>query len=273
MHPARPRHVPGLRRASAEVVAHDPGPAQWRVGGIVAEVEPGAFRFIRSIVLPLMSIATKRDWRGREHIPAEGAVIMAPNHTSYFDPLVIGHFIHASGRVPRFLGKREIVEMPVLGRLFKAAGQIPVHRGTASAANAYRDAITALGRGACITIYPEGTTTKDPDLWPMMGKTGAARMALATGAPVIPIAQWGAHEVMRKGPGPKFSLLPRKTMHVHAGAPVALDDLRDRDITSELLEEATERIMLAITMLLAEIRAELPPAERFDPRRRRGESA
>ena len=239
----------------------------------MTEVEPGAFRFIRTIVIPLMTVSTKREWRGREHIPTEGPVIVAPNHTSYFDPLAIGHFIHAAGRVPRFLGKREIVEMPVLGRLFKAAGQIPVHRGTASAANAYRDAIGALERGACIAIYPEGTTTKDPGLWPMMGKTGAARMALATGAPVVPIAQWGAHEVMPKGQGLKFRLLPRKTMHVHAGAPVDLDDLRDREISSELLEEATERIMLAITMLLAEIRSELPPAERFDPRRRRGESA
>ncbi len=226
----------------------------------MAEKEPGAFRFIRTIVLPLMTVVTKRDWHGGEHIPASGPVIIAPNHTSYFDPLAIGHFIFGSGRVPRFLGKREIVEMPVLGRLFKAAGQIPVHRGTANAVNAYRDAIGALERGACITIYPEGTTTRDPGLWPMMGKTGAARMALATGAPIIPIAQWGAHEVSRKGPGPKFRLLPRKTMHVRAGAPIDLDDLRGRDITAELLDEATERIMLAITMLLAEIRGELPPA-------------
>lgn len=236
----------------------------------MADKEPGAFRFIKGVVRPFMTLTTKRDWRGGEHIPPTGACILAPNHTSDFDPLAIGHFIVDNGRMPRFLGKKEVVDMPVLGRLFKAAGQIPVYRGTTSAVNAYRDAIAALERGECIGVYPEGTVTKDPNLWPMMGKTGTARMALTTGAPVIPIAQWGAHLVIpRKTIA--FHLFPRKTMHVHAGEAVDLDDLRGREMTSEVLDEATERIMLAITMLLAEIRGELPPAERYNPRQRRRE--
>lgn len=236
----------------------------------MADKVPGAFRFIEGVVRPFMRLSTRRDWRGGEHIPADGACILAPNHSSNFDPLAIGYFIVEQGRMPRFLGKKEVVDMPVLGRLFKAAGQIPVHRGTSTAVNAYRDAITALERGQCICVYPEGTVTKDPNLWPMMGKTGTARMALTTGAPVIPIAQWGAHLVIpRKTIA--FHLLPRKTMHVHAGEAVNLDDLRGREMTTEVLDEATERIMLAITMLLAEIRGELPPAERYNPRQRKRE--
>lgn len=234
--------------------------------------ESMAYRFIKLVALPIMRAVTKRDWRGMEHIPAEGGVVLVANHTSYFDPLAVGHFVIAAGRVPRFLGKAEVVAMPVLGRLFQAAGQIPVYRGTASAANAYRDAITALERGESIMIYPEGTTTGDPDLWPMMGKTGAARMALTTGAPVIPIAQWGPQEVVPDKRKPRIHLFPRKTMQVHAGNAVNLDDLRGREMTTAVLDEATERIMLAITMLLAEIRGELPPAERYNPRKRRGES-
>lgn len=232
-----------------------------------------AYRFIKVVARPLMMAVTKRDWRGMEHIPAEGGVILAANHTSYFDPLAVAHYIVDAGRAPRFLGKAEIVAMPVLGRLFQAAGQIPVYRGTASAANAYRDAIVALERGESVALYPEGTTTRDPNLWPMMGKTGAARMALSTGAPVIPIAQWGPQEVIPDKAHLRIHLFPRKTMHVHAGEAVNLDDLRDREITTEVLDEATERIMLAITLLLAEIRGELPPAERYNPRQRRGGSA
>lgn len=238
----------------------------------MADVETGAYRFIKGLIVPLLKVFTKREWRGAEHIPSEGPVILCPNHNSDFDVMAVGHFIVSTGRAPHFLGKKEVVDMPVLGRLFKAAGQIPVYRGTATAINAYRDAIAALERGECVALYPEGTTTKDPDLWPMMAKTGAARLALASGAPVIPIAQWGAHEVIENRPGFSFHLLPRKTMHVHAGEPVNLDDLRDREVTPELLAEATERIMLAITLLLAEIRGELPPAERYNPRRRKDAS-
>ena len=228
-----------------------------------------AYKFIKAVMRPLMMVLTKRDWRGAEHIPQTGGVVIAVNHTSYFDPFAVGHYVVDNGRAPRFLGKVEVFKNPLLGRLFKAAGQIPVHRGTAVAAVALRDAIAGLERGECIVVYPEGTTTLDPDLWPMTAKTGAARMALMADVPLIPVAQWGPHQVM---PAKAFDirLFPIKTMHIHAGPPVNLDDLRGKEITSELLEEATDRIMLAITMLLAEIRGEQPPAERYNPRKRRG---
>ena len=220
---------------------------------------------------PLLMVVTKRDWRGAHNIPQTGGVVVAANHSSYFDPLAVVHFVVDNGRAPRFLGKVEVFKNPILGRLFKAAGQIPVHRGTAIAAVALRDAIAGLERGECIVVYPEGTTTQDPKLWPMKAKTGAARMALMANVPLIPVAQWGPEQVM---PDKAFNirLFPIKTMHVHAGPAVNLDDLRGREITSELLEEATERIMRAITDLLAEIRGEQAPTERWDPRKRRGDA-
>ena len=238
----------------------------------MSDFNSGALQFIVRLGEPVIRAITKREWRGMEHVPAEGPCIIAPNHTSNFDPLAVGHFLVVGcGRHPRFLGKREVVEMPVFGRLFQAAGQIPVHRGTTNAINAYKDAIAALDLGHCIALYPEGTTTKDPDNWPMVGKTGAARLALTTGAPVIPIAQWGAEQVMPNKDGFAFHVFPRKTMHVHAGQPVDLDDLRGLDITADVLADATERIMLSISLLLAEIRGEMPPAERYNPRRRRSD--
>jgi 1-acyl-sn-glycerol-3-phosphate acyltransferase len=114
-------------------------------------------------------------------------------------------------------------------------------------------------------IYPEGTLTRDPGLWPMKGKTGAARIALATGCPVIPVGQWGAHEIL-----PPYTktphLVPRKNVVMKAGDPVPLDDLVALPPTPETTAMATDRIMSAITGIVADLRGETPPAERYDPR-------
>jgi 1-acyl-sn-glycerol-3-phosphate acyltransferase len=118
-----------------------------------------------------------------------------------------------------------------------------------------------------VIVYPEGTITRDPDLWPMAGKTGAARICLQTGCPVIPIGQWGAQEIMY---GTKIGfpkLLPRKTLCLKAGDPVELDDLRGKPVSLPVLTEATDRIMDEITALVAELRDGIPP-ERYDPRAR-----
>ncbi|MGI9195946.1 MAG: lysophospholipid acyltransferase family protein, partial [Candidatus Nanopelagicales bacterium] len=105
--------------------------------------------------------------------------------------------------------------------------------------------------------YPEGTITKDPDMWPMVAKTGAARIALTARVPVIPMAHWGAHTVMRPY-RKELRILPRKTMHVIVGPPVALDDLYDKPLDADTLHEATERIMAAITDMLRQLRKENP---------------
>jgi 1-acyl-sn-glycerol-3-phosphate acyltransferase len=116
-----------------------------------------------------------------------------------------------------------------------------------------------------LIVYPEATITRDPAMWPMVGKTGAARIALATGAPVIPVAQWGAQRLLP--PYAKRPVLwPRVTVFARAGAPVELSDLRGAAPSAEVLDVATARIMAAITAELETIRAERAPATRFDPR-------
>jgi 1-acyl-sn-glycerol-3-phosphate acyltransferase len=156
----------------------------------------------------------------------------------------------------------------VVGRIIRGAGQIPVYRETANAADSVRDAVAAVRRGECVVVYPEGTITRDPGLWPMTGRTGAARIALETGAPLIPMAQWGAQEVIR--PYTKeFRILPRKTMHVLIGPEVDLDDLRGRPLDAAVLYTATERLIAAITAQLEVLRGETAPAERFDLRAHR----
>jgi len=224
-----------------------------------------AFATCVSLLRPPLMLLTKRDWRGASNIPSEAGCVVVSNHISHFDPLAFAHFVYDAGRLPRFLAKAAVLELPVVGRLIRATGQIPVYRLTLDASKAFRAAVEAIERGQCVVVYPEGTITRDPGLCPMTGKTGAARIALATGCPVIPTAQWGAQDVL--APYAKVPhLFPRKTMHVSAGPPVDLADLHGRPATVDVLTLATDRIMDAVTDLLAQIRQEEPPAIRYDPR-------
>lgn len=231
------------------------------------------FGLVVAIVKPFMLVFTRPEFTGRENLPRSGGVVFVPNHISHFDPLVLGFYIWECRRVPRFLGKASVFTIPVVGRIIASAGQIPVYRESAQAADAFRDAVAAVERGECVGVYPEGTITRDPDLWPMTGKTGAARIALRTGCPVIPIANWGAQEVLRSYTGrTRLRLLPRKTIKVRAGKPVDLSAFEDKPITNQLLHEATEAIMHAVAETLGELRAETPPKELFDPRKARSEN-
>lgn len=213
---------------------------------------------------PLL-VLTKRDWRGTEHLPRQGGYVACVNHVSHFDPLAFAHFLYDNGHLPRFLGKAAIFRVPVVGTIIRGAGQIPVYRESADATKAYTAAVDAVRRGECVAIYPEATITRDPGLWPMTGKTGAARVALVTGAPVIPVAQWGPQEVLPPYTK-RLRLLPRKTMHLLAGPPVDLAEFSGRPMDAETLRLVTEKIMTAITVLLEEIRGEPAPAVRFDAR-------
>src|SRR5690606_31335223 len=125
----------------------------------------------------------------------------------------------------------------------------------------------ALREGACVVVYPEGTVTRDPDLWPMVGKTGVARLALATGVPVIPVAHWGAQELLPYGKETRPRLLPRKTFRVLVGPPVDLSKYQGQPIRGTVLREATADIMAAITRQLEELRGEKAPDTPYDSHR------
>ncbi|MFC8508972.1 lysophospholipid acyltransferase family protein [Streptomyces sp. NPDC057411] len=229
------------------------------------------YRLAAVIAKPPLVVLFKRDWRGTEHIPAEGGFITAVNHNSYLDPLSYAHYQYNTGRVPRFLAKAGLFK-GFVGTMLTGTGQIPVYRETTNALDAFRAAVDAIERGECVAFYPEGTLTRDPEMWPMAGKTGAARVALLTKAPVIPVAQWGANLAMPPyAKENKLRLLPRKTLTVQAGPPVDLSRFYDLDPTPDVLREATEEIMAAITRLLEEVRGEKAPAEPYDHRKARQE--
>lgn len=226
---------------------------------------PFGYRFAAWLLRPLLMLLTKREWRGQEHLPAEGGFVVAPNHLSYIDPLTFAHFMYDSRREPYFLAKSDLFHIPVIGWIITKSGQIPVYRNSTQAANAYQAAVEGIRAGKAVAIFPEGTITRDPDLWPMRGKTGAARVALETRCPLIPVAQWGPQHVL--GPyAHRPSFFPRKTMHVMAGPAVDLSDLYGLPLDTKTLRLATDRLMDAVTLLLAQIRGEQAPDRRFDPR-------
>ena len=225
-----------------------------------------SFRFAVAVLWPIMRVFVKWERTGTDQLTdADGGVVVAPNHTSWFDPFVVAYTLWEADRPPRFLGKESVFRIPFFGRILSHAGQIPVYRETAEAVSAVRDALTALAGGECVVIYPEGTITRDPNLWPMTGKTGAVRVALASGRPLYPMAQWGAQDVMRPY-RKELRLLPRKTIRVVVGPAVDLSDLAARPLDAQTLGIAADRLMDAITVLVAGLRNEEPPRDRFDLR-------
>jgi 1-acyl-sn-glycerol-3-phosphate acyltransferase len=223
------------------------------------------YRLAVALVRPAVTLFTRREWRGGEHLPRDRGFIACSNHISYVDPFTFAHFLVDHECPPRFLAKEAVFRIPVLGRIIAGAGQIPVYRESADAGRALRAAVLAVERGECVAVFPEATLTRDPRLWPMIGKTGAARIALTTGCPVIPVAQWGAQDVLAPY-GRRPHLLPRRTVRVWAGPPVDLSVFEGRPQTAEVLQGATGAIMDRLAAMLALIRGERVPARRWDPR-------
>ena len=222
-----------------------------------------------AVLKPLCVLFTRRDWRGAEQVPP-GGVILAANHISHADPVVLCDYVlYHLRRAPRFLAKAELFRgNGLVGRVMRGADQIPVQRNAASAAQALDAAVAALHRGETVVIYPEGTVSRDPDKWPMVGKTGVARLALLSGSPVVPVAQWGAQEILDSYRKPGLRLLPRHTVHVSAGPPVDLSAFAGKEPTAEVLRDATEAVMKAVTAELELVRGEPAPAVRYDFRAR-----
>jgi 1-acyl-sn-glycerol-3-phosphate acyltransferase len=231
---------------------------------------PKAGFFIRAwvmILFPVTSLLFKLRWRHLDRMPApeQGGVIVAINHLSHADTVLMARLVWTSGRVPRFLIKAGVFDWPVIGRMMHGAGQIPVYRGTADAAQSLHDAVEALARGEAVVIYPEGTTTKDPDNWPMQAKTGIARLVLLSPhTPVVPVGQWGPHKM---GGFSIKRLGRRRTSHASVGEPLDMSRFGGKEPSAALLREITDEIMAGVRAEVAEVRGEPAPAEFFVPAR------
>jgi 1-acyl-sn-glycerol-3-phosphate acyltransferase len=229
--------------------------------------EKNYYWFVGAALLkPWLTLITRREWRNFSSIPKTGAAVIACNHTTYADPLVFAHMLYDAGRAPRFLGKAPVFDVPVVGTIIKGADQIPVYRESDRAKEAIAIAIEKLRAGHVLGIYPEGTLTRDPDLWPMVAKTGAARIAATAQVPIIPVAQWGAHNVIGRY-SRKIKVFPRTKIIFLVGEAIDTSPWWARVDDYEAMVELTALVMAQITKLLEEIRGEKAPINIFDPQK------
>lgn len=225
---------------------------------------PSVFWLLAAVVVPIINASVKYRFHYPEKLPDTGAYVLAPNHYSEIDPIVVAVGAYKLGRLPRFLAKASLFTVPIVGAAMRSSGQIPVERAGSNGHQAVKAAEELVANGRIVVVYPEGSLTRDPDLWPMRGKTGAVRIALERDIPLIPCAHWGTQAIMPRY-SKKVTLFRRKPIDLAFGDPVDLDRFRGRPLEPAVLTEATAVVMAAITQLLADIRGENPPAARWDP--------
>jgi len=241
------------------VKADDP---EWfaRELGIAAAPPWWFWRFLLRNFSWLVSVFGRVEVTGG--VPEElrrGPLLLAANHIGDFDPFVVAVALHRVGVVPRIMATGGIISAPVAGPLLERTGAIRVERGTELARHAVRVTEVALVSGGHVVAYPEGRVGLTPDAWPERGRTGMARMALGLGVPVIPVSQWGAHEVLQYGNDwgklrtAVRAVVRRPALKVHVGPPVKLDDLRMGRVGDA--NRARYRIAAAITRGLVPLRA------------------
>ncbi len=232
-----------------------------RPPGVPSFVGLEPYHLLRPFVRNLSFPYARFDITGVENVPARGPVLLAANHRSYFDVAALALVARAIGRPVRFLGKKEIFDAPVVGMIARALGGIPVDRRSGSSSGQpLREAEAALKAGEVVIVLPQGTIPRGYDFFdPVLhGKTGTARLAASTGAPVVPVGLWGTEKVWpRSSRVPDFTLVrhpPEVTVRI--GKPVGLS-LTDA-------QADTETIMQAISALLpaeARVRHEPTPEE------------
>ncbi|MEA2510463.1 MAG: hypothetical protein QOG21_2545 [Actinomycetota bacterium] len=215
------------------------------------------YSLAKAVLKPWLTVWFHWKIEGLENIPSQGAAILAVNHIAYLDPFAAAFIVDKARRRARFLAKSELFQDKRIGWVLKGADQIEVKRGTKDAPVALDEAYAALDRGELVVVFPEGTVTKEPDLRPMAAKSGAARLALKTGAPLVPCALWGTANVWPKGFRKRWR--PGQRIVVRIGPAIALPVAGD---SPEVWRELGTRLMAAITELLSEIRAEVPDRRR-----------
>ncbi|MDQ4095249.1 MAG: 1-acyl-sn-glycerol-3-phosphate acyltransferase [Actinomycetota bacterium] len=220
-------------------------------------MEP-TYQFARIILKPWLAAWFRWTIEGDEHIPSSGPAILAFNHIAFLDPFAAAYVVDRRGRRPRFLAKSELFQDKRIAWILKGAAQIEVKRGSRDAPMALDHAFAALERGEIIVVFPEGTITDDPNLSPMAAKTGTARLALGSGAPVVPCALWGTANIWPKGYAKRW-WPPKQDVLVRLGEPMRVSGDPD---SSEDWQRISLEVMERIGGLVASLRPVVPDRRR-----------
>jgi 1-acyl-sn-glycerol-3-phosphate acyltransferase len=198
---------------------------------------------IRTALVLFKALNLKIDIQGAENIPDEGGAVLGSTHVSYIDFIFVGLGAHPKRRLVRFMAKKQVFDHPVSGPLMRGMHHIPVDRKAGAAA--YDEALRALKEGELIGVFPEATINRAFDVKEL--KTGAARMALETGVPLIPVAIWGTQRIWTKGRprnlrrrGIPITISVGEPIPVNPGDDLLLVTQRLRERLRELLTKAQD---------------------------------
>ena len=175
---------------------------------------------------------------GEHHVPSSGPAVIATNHVGYLDFVFVGAAARRRGRLVRFLAKHEVFAHPVAGPLMRGMKHIPVDR-YGRARDAIEASVEALRSGEVVGMFPEGTISRS--FVPADGRSGAARMAMEAGAPLIPGAVWGTQRILTKGRPKNWQR--NITITVDLGAPIPYDATSDPDTVTKRLMEVIEEMV------------------------------
>ncbi len=198
-----------------------------------------AYWIVKVVLTPILRIVYRIKVEGHEHLPTHGAVILASNHRSFLDSIFIPLIVR---RRVTFVAKAEYFDDPKTAWFFRAVGQIPIRReGGSASEGALAAATEVLENGGVFGIYPEGTRTRDGLLH--KGKTGVARLALATGAPIVPVGLIGTDECQ-----PTDAKLPRlfRKVTIRFGPPLSMEHYQARADDRLVLRQITDELMFEI---------------------------
>jgi len=274
-----------LLKAVGSPVAINPDPQLSAIAGLNGwptrhlDVSPGVVKvagrelqeWLRPFNRPEFVPNARFAFAGVENVPQQGAAILVFNHRSYFDSTAIGLLTGKAERPARFLGKKEVFDTPVLGRIGALLGGIRVDRGTGSD-EPLDKAIEALEGGEMVAMAPQGTIPRGPAFFDpvLQARWGAARLAHATRAPVIPVGLWGTEKVWPRSQRlPTLDVVEPPTVTVTVGAPVVLgyDDL-DADsgaIMAAIVDLLPAEARESTTPTAEELALTYPPGYSGDP--------
>jgi 1-acyl-sn-glycerol-3-phosphate acyltransferase len=205
-------------------------------------------RTYRAVIRTALGVFRALDFRidltGAQHIPSTGGAVIAANHVSYFDFMLVG-YAALPDRLVRFMAKKQVFDHRVGGPLMRGMHHIPVDRS--AGASAYAVACDALRAGELVGVFPEATISRAFTPIPM--KSGAARMAIDAEVPIVPVVTWGAHRLWTKGRKPR--LRRHVPVSIHVGEPLL-------PLPGESAQQLTDRLAATLTRLIDEVQRAYP---------------
>jgi 1-acyl-sn-glycerol-3-phosphate acyltransferase len=234
------------------------------------ELRPGVeitwqIRTLARLLWPWVRLLYRVKVTGKENLPKDTGYVLAANHVTTVDALAVAFMMFFKlGRAPHFLAKEGLFKTPIVGPVLLACGQIPVFRSGRGNSDPMESAYKVLRAGHVIGIFPEGSLTREPNQWPMRARTGAIRLALETGVPIVPMAQWGT-EVVMDTYSSKILPKPWHTVNMVIGKPLDLSKYDGKKLGVEEMVAISDELMVEITKLVEGLRGEKAPTKRFVP--------